>query len=204
MGTFGAASHGRSRRDLNVSSVFSVPCFAIVARLALELLRFVEGRKLKNGTACIAVVLGVSCGVIPNATAAGRALDYASVHRQSITVILARARRGDPAAETRLGWLYSTGRGVPQDYAEAAKWFYRAATHGNADAQFALGMAYNKGQGVSRDYVLSYLWLNLSAAQAVGADRDFKTTLRDAIASKMTPRQLLTAQQLALKWAKLN
>lgn len=183
-------------------SGFSVQCFAIVTKLTLGLSRFIEGRTLKNSAAFIAVVLAVSCGTTLSAAAAGRAHDYASVHRQSVAAILARALRGDPAAEARLGWLYSTGRGVPQNYSEAAKWFYRAATHGNADAQFALGMAYNKGQGVARDYVLSYLWLNLSAAQAVEADRDFKTTMRDAIASKMTPQQLLTAQALALKWAK--
>jgi TPR repeat protein len=191
-----------------VLSGFSVACFAIVTKLALELSRsvglsrFIENRKLENGAAFIAVALAISCGANPSATAAGRARDYASVHRQSVAAILARAQRGDAAAEARLGWLYSTGRGVPQDYFEAAKWFYRAANRGNAGAQFALGMAYNKGQGVPRDYVLSYLWLNLSAAQAAEADRDFKTTMRDAIASKMTPQQLLTAQQLSLKWAK--
>ncbi|MFZ3353815.1 MAG: tetratricopeptide repeat protein [Xanthobacteraceae bacterium] len=191
-----------SQRNLNVLGGFSVACFAIVTRLALGLSRFIENRKLENGAAFIAVALAIFCAATPSATAAGRARDYASVHRQSVAAILARAQRGDAAAEARLGWLYSTGRGVPQDYFEAAKWFYRAANRGNAGAQFALGMAYNKGQGVPRDYVLSYLWLNLSAAQAAEADRDFKTTMRDAIASKMTPQQLLTAQQLSLKWAK--
>ena len=183
-------------------SDFNVPRFAIFTKPNLRLSQFVDGHKLKDSATFVAIIVAVLCAAIFSATAAGRPLTYASVRYQSIAAILARAQRGDPAAETRLGWLYSTGRGVPQNYYEAAKWFYRAATRGNAAAQYELGMAYNKGQGVPRDYVLSYLWLNLSAAQAVGADREYKVTLRDAIASKMTPQQLLTAQQLALKWAK--
>lgn len=175
---------------------FSVLRFAIVSSVAPRISRLAESRKLRTGTAFFAVVLTISCGTIIGANAAGRAA------AQSIAATIARAERGDPAAAARLGWLFSTGRGVPQNYSEAAKWFYRAATRGNGDAQFALGMAYNKGQGVPRDYVLSYLWLNLSAAQAVGTDHDFRATVRDAIASKMTPQQLLTAQQLALKWQK--
>jgi uncharacterized protein len=185
-----------------VRSSFGVPRLAIAAKLTLRLSQFIARRKPKNGAAFIAGIVAASCAVGGSATAAGRPVAYSSVRSQSIAAILARAQRGDPAAEARLGWLYSTGRGLPQNFAEAAKWYYRAATRGNATAQYELGMAYNKGQGVPRDYVLSYLWLNLSAAQAVGADREYKTTLRDAIASKMTPRQLLSAQQLALKWVK--
>ena len=179
-------------------SSFSFLRFAVVGGVAARPSRFAGSRALKTGAIFIAVILAVSWSTIIGASAGADI----RVRSPSITAIIARAERGDPAAAARLGWLFSTGRGVPQNYSEAAKWFYRAATHGNADAQFALGMAYNKGQGVPRDYVLSYLWLNLSAAQAVGSDREFKTTLRDAIASKMTPRQLLTAQQLALKWQK--
>lgn len=176
-------------------SCLGVLRFAIVGSVTRRLSRLAESRTLKNA-AFIAVVLAVCCGAITEATAAGH------IGSLSVAATIARAQRGDPAAAARLGWLFSTGRGVAQNYTEAAKWYYRAATHGNAEAQFALGMAYNKGQGVPRDYVLSYLWLNLSAAQAAGSDHDFRATVRDAIASKMTPRQLLTAQQLALKWQK--
>jgi TPR repeat protein len=110
------------------------------------------------------------------------------------------AERGDVAAQARLGWMYSTGRGVPQDYYEAAKWYYRAANQGHGEAQFALGMLYNKGEGVPRDFVLAYMWLNLSASQAVGENQDFKARMRDAIATKMTVRQVQMAQGLALAW----
>jgi uncharacterized protein len=163
---------------------------AAVTNVISNLLQSGRRRKLKNCAAFIAVFLAICCGTAVSASAAGP------------SAIVARAMRGDPVAQARLGWLFLNGRGVPQDFTEAAKWFYRAATHGNGGAQYELGMLYNKGQGVRRDYVLSYLWLNLSAAQATGADRDFKTTMRDAIANKMTPAQILAAQKMALEWYK--
>jgi hypothetical protein len=48
--------------------------------------------------------------------------------------------------------------------------------------------------------VLAYMWLNLSASQAVGENQDFKARMRDAIATKMTVRQVQMAQGLALAW----
>lgn len=111
-----------------------------------------------------------------------------------------RAARGNAVAEARLGWLYLNGRGVPQDFHLAAKWFYRAAVQGEGFAQYQLAMMYNKGEGVPRDYLLAYMWLNLSASQAVGEDGDFKTRMRDAIASKMTDAQIKTAQRMAVGW----
>ena len=39
----------------------------------------------------------------------------------------AAAERGDARAQTRLGFMFSAGRGVEQDFKEAAKWFRKAA-----------------------------------------------------------------------------
>jgi uncharacterized protein len=114
--------------------------------------------------------------------------------------IMSLAKRGDIKAQAQLGWMYETGRGVPQNYFEAAKWYNRAAVQGDGWAQFELGMLYNKGEGVVRDFVLSYMWLSLSASQAVGDDRDFKARMRDALASKMTREQVAAAQEMARTW----
>ena len=38
--------------------------------------------------------------------------------------------------------MYGIGQGVPQDYAEATKWYRLAAEQGHADAQFNLGRMY--------------------------------------------------------------
>lgn len=114
--------------------------------------------------------------------------------------VIRLARRGNVRAQAQLGWMYATGVGVPQSYVEAAKWYYRAADRGNGRAQLELGLMYNKGQGVPHDLVLSHMWLNLAASHAVGGNRDYAARLRDALASKMTERQVLAAQHLAESW----
>src|SRR5258707_14697617 len=53
-----------------------------------------------------------------------------------------RAEQGDVKAEEKLASLYYHGRGVPQDYAEAVRWYRRAAEQGDATAQFNLGLMY--------------------------------------------------------------
>ncbi len=48
--------------------------------------------------------------------------------------------------------MYDKGLGVTQDYAQAAKWYRKAAEQGHAYAQFNLGYMYRFGQGVPQDY----------------------------------------------------
>ena len=45
----------------------------------------------------------------------------------------------DPRAQYNRGTYYWYGRGVPQDYVEAANWFRKAADRGYAEAQYRLG-----------------------------------------------------------------
>src|ERR1035437_6753910 len=66
--------------------------------------------------------------------------------------LLAKAKAGDPAAEFRVGYRYQRGKGVSQNYAQAAVWFRKAAEQGNAYAQSSLGSLYSKGHGVRQDY----------------------------------------------------
>ena len=40
----------------------------------------------------------------------------------------------------RLGMMYSSGDGVPQDWEQARAWFRKAADRGHANAQFNLGV----------------------------------------------------------------
>lgn len=47
---------------------------------------------------------------------------------------------------------YFFGRGVPQDYREAAKWYKMAAEKGNPIGQYNLGKMCMKGVGVRQDY----------------------------------------------------
>jgi localization factor PodJL len=66
-------------------------------------------------------------------------------------VLRAAAAKGDPAAEYEIAQRYAEGRGVPQNLADAADWFDRAAKQGLAPAQFRLGGFYEKGLGVKKD-----------------------------------------------------
>jgi uncharacterized protein len=82
---------------------------------------------------------------------------------QSIETLKKRAAGGDAKAEYDLGQLYAVGRGVPQDYVQAAIWYRKAAEQGDADAQNNLGAAYHEGHGVARDYAQAVVWIRKSA-----------------------------------------
>jgi TPR repeat protein len=69
------------------------------------------------------------------------------------------------------GGMYYMGRGVAQDYAEAAKWFRLAADRGHVEAQGSLGWMYAKGQGVAQDIVEAAKWFRLAADQGDAAAR---------------------------------
>lgn len=75
------------------------------------------------------------------------------------------AERGDAIAQSNLGGMYLEGRGVPQDYSEAVKWFRKAVEQGSASAQSHLGLMYAKGQGVAQDYSKARTWWCKAAEQ---------------------------------------
>ena len=77
------------------------------------------------------------------------------------------AEHGNAIAANDLGVLYSSGTKVPQDFAEARKWYLFANDHGNPAGAFNLGIAYQKGQGTPVDHAEALKWF-LQAA-----DHDF-------------------------------
>ena len=60
---------------------------------------------------------------------------------------------------------FMNGNSVPEDDAEAVRWYRLAAEQGLVNAQLRLGAMYAYGEGVPADYVLAYMWWNLAAAQ---------------------------------------
>ena len=96
--------------------------------------------------------------------------------------------------------MFETGRGVPQNYTEAAMWYRRAAEQGDSLAQYSLGLLYDKGQGVPRDIVEASKWLNLSAAAAPPRAREARARIRDAVTTKMTRGEIARARLRALEW----
>ena len=79
----------------------------------------------------------------------------------------ASAEQGDADAQYNLGIMYVTGRGVPQDDAEAVRWYLLAADQGHAVAQFNLGIMYAYGRGVLQDDAEVLRWYRLAADQGL-------------------------------------
>lgn len=61
------------------------------------------------------------------------------------------AANGDPSAEFEVGARLAEGKGTPQNFKEAAKWYQRSADQGLAQAQYRLGTFYERGLGVKAD-----------------------------------------------------
>ncbi len=74
------------------------------------------------------------------------------------------ARQGEAIAQYQFGRLLEKGIGVHQDFAEAARWYGRAATiGGNRDAKYALGTLYSRGLGVENDPAKALQWYREAA-----------------------------------------
>ncbi|HEX9470746.1 MAG TPA: hypothetical protein VF957_14520, partial [Bradyrhizobium sp.] len=61
------------------------------------------------------------------------------------------ALKGDPTAAYEIGVRFAEGKGVAQNFDEAAKWYDRAAQAGVVPAVFRLGTFYEKGMSVKKD-----------------------------------------------------
>ena len=90
-------------------------------------------------------------------------------YNKAVMLLRPIAEQGDAQAQTYMGVLYERGKGVPQDYAESAKWYRLASEQGKADAQNYLGDMYRKGNGVSQDYAQAAIWYMKAAEQGIKA-----------------------------------
>ncbi len=78
-----------------------------------------------------------------------------------------RAETGDLQAESALGEIYAEGKQVRRDFAEAAKWYRKAAEKGFAKAQYNLGVLYEIGQSVPHDDAEAASWYKKAADQGL-------------------------------------
>jgi hypothetical protein len=122
-------------------------------------------------------------------------------YRQASQIFIPLAERGGAAAQTYLGFMFETGRGVPRNYTEAAMWYRRAAEQGDSLAQYSLGLLYDRGFGVPRNVVEAAKWLELSTAGSPPKAREARVRIRDAVTTKMTRGEIAQARLRALEWA---
>ncbi|MFP5214210.1 MAG: tetratricopeptide repeat protein [Acidobacteriota bacterium] len=118
--------------------------------------------------------------------------DYATAFNEMKTL----AENGHVGAQSTLGSMYLSGKGVAKDSTQALLWYARAAEQGDAKAQSLLGSMYFFGTGVSHDDVQAYMWLSLAAEQG---DK-MAVELRDKLAARMSADKVKEAKQVARKW----
>lgn len=75
------------------------------------------------------------------------------------------AAEGDAAAQLEIATRLAEGRGVRQSFAEAARWYERAADQGQAIAQYRLATLYERGMGVKADREKAQSLYERAAAQ---------------------------------------
>ena len=85
-------------------------------------------------------------------------LQHASVHQPWNGLGAKPAEQGYATAQFNLGVMYDFGEGVPENDAEAVKWYRLAAEQGHARAQFNLGVMYANGEGVLRSGAAAADW----------------------------------------------
>ena len=74
-----------------------------------------------------------------------------------------KAEKGDAQAQYALGLMYYNGEKVAKNYAEALKWFCRAAEeNGHREAQLFLGGMYYEGIGTPQNYSEAVRWFRKS------------------------------------------
>lgn len=165
--------------------------------------RYHAGFLRRAGSALVAAMVLFPSAIPAHAQSLGHGLsafkrqDYVTASR----VFIPLAERGNVAAQSYLGFLFETGRGVPQNYTEAAMWYRRAAEQGDNRAQYSLGLLYDRGQGVPQDIVEASKWLNLSTAASPPRVRESRARIRDALTTKMTRGEIAQARLRALEWA---
>ncbi|MER9338258.1 sel1 repeat family protein [Mesorhizobium sp. M0293] len=93
--------------------------------------------------------------------------------------------------------MYSRGEGVPQDDAEAVKWYRLSADQGFAPAQNDLGTMYASGRGVPKDASDAAKWFQLAA------DRGFVPAQYNLAVMYETGHGMPQDDVQALKWLSL-
>ena len=128
----------------------------------------------------------------------GGAAFNASNYEKAFRLLKPFAEQGHAAVQAILGYMYTTGNGVPKDDAKEVYWYRKAAEQGVAQAQGNLGAMYHNGVGVPEDYVQAYAWSSIAAAQGRGMAKENKGEVKKV----MTREQIAKGQELAAEYWK--
>lgn len=81
---------------------------------------------------------------------------------KTIASYRAATENGELEVASPLGYMFSRGKGVAQDYAKAVYWYKLSAEGGFSNGQYNLGDAYRAGVGVPRDDKAALKWMLIS------------------------------------------
>jgi uncharacterized protein len=114
------------------------------------------------GLAIVMMAQAAQAGPFEDGAAAFQKADYATALAQWQPL----AQQGDLQAQFNLGILHDQGRGVPQNRAEAARWYKLAAEQGDMIAAYNLGMLHIQPLHalgtVARDGAEGVKWLRVA------------------------------------------
>ena len=120
-------------------------------------------------------------------------LAFQSAAASEFDEMKALADKGLAWAQFSLGVMYDTGEGVPENDAEAVKWYRKAADQGYAGAQLNLGFSYANGEGVPENNIRAYVWWSMAKTQG----NTKAAGNLDILKPQMTPQQIADGQALA-------
>lgn len=100
-------------------------------------------------------------------------LILAETQKINLNAIQKSANDGSMNAQISLGYLYSHGEEVPQDYIKAAKWYQKTADQGDDNAQYNLATLYYRGLGVPKNLNVAKQWYKKAAIQGNSEAKNF-------------------------------
>jgi len=158
---------------------------------------------LNNSNLIRALVFCLASGTALGASAvaddAGLKAYNAGNFSQALGIWKPKAEQGDVVAQFFVGQLFREGKGVPQNFREAAQWYQRAADGGHAGAQNNLGYLYANGMGVPQSNEIAYKWMLLAAS--AGQPDALKSA--EELAKKLSVAELAKTEA-ALGWMYQN
>lgn len=101
-------------------------------------------------------------------TDAAKAITKGTTGNAELDALREDASIGVATAQNELGVRYLVGRGVAQDYGEAAFWLRKAAAQDMTNAQYNLGVLYESGRGVESDPTEALIWFHSAAENGHG------------------------------------
>lgn len=124
-------------------------------------------------TIIVALLLSISCNVFAQSLDDGYAAYDRGDYGEVFNIFLPLAEEGNAEAQTMIGYLYGTGKGVPQNDDAALRWNTSAAEQGYALAQLNLGIMYENVRAGSGGVGLAQRWYRLAAEQG-NAEAQFR------------------------------